>query len=81
MELARHADAESFLAAAGGWNEGLYRTWYLAGAFGGAAYLGLGTIFLLIVDLAWGKLLAWKPIGVLRMETTTQQETEEELKY
>lgn len=36
-----------FLAAAGGWNEGLYRTWYLAGAFGGAAYLGLGTIFLL----------------------------------
>ena len=36
-----------FLAAAGGWNEALYRTWYLAGAFGGAAYLGLGTIFLL----------------------------------
>ena len=36
-----------FLAAAGGWNEGLYRTWYLAGAFGGAAFLGLGTIFLL----------------------------------
>lgn len=36
-----------FLAAAGGWNESLYRTWYLAGAFGSAAYLGLGTIFLL----------------------------------
>jgi hypothetical protein len=36
-----------FLAAAGGWNAGLYRTWYLAGAFGGAAFLGLGTIFLL----------------------------------
>jgi hypothetical protein len=36
-----------FLAAAGGWNVGLYRTWYLAGAFGGAAFLGLGTIFLL----------------------------------
>jgi hypothetical protein len=36
-----------FLAAAGGWSEGLYRTWYLTGAFGGAAYLGLGTIFLL----------------------------------
>jgi hypothetical protein len=35
------------LAAAGGWNDGLYRTWYLAGAFGGAAFLGLGTIFLL----------------------------------
>jgi riboflavin transporter FmnP len=35
------------LAAAGGWNGGLYRTWYLFGAFGGAAYLGLGTIFLL----------------------------------
>lgn len=36
-----------FLAAAGGWNETLYRTWYLAGAFGSAAFLGLGTIFLL----------------------------------
>jgi len=36
-----------FLAAAWGWSEVLYRTWYLAGAFGGAAYLGLGTIFLL----------------------------------
>ena len=35
------------LASAGGWSEGLYRTWYLAGAFGGAAYLGLGTIWLL----------------------------------
>ena len=35
------------LALAIGWNEGLYRTWYLAGAFGVAAYLGLGTVFLL----------------------------------
>jgi hypothetical protein len=41
------AAGADFLAAAGGWNEGLYRTWYLAGAFGGAAYLGLGTVFLL----------------------------------
>ena len=41
------ASGVDFLAAAGGWNEGLYRVWYLAGAFGGAAYLGLGTIFLL----------------------------------
>ncbi len=30
-----------------GWNETLYRTWYLFGAFGVAAYLGLGTVFLL----------------------------------
>ena len=30
-----------------GWNEPLYRTWYLIGAFGVAAYLGLGTVFLL----------------------------------
>jgi hypothetical protein len=30
-----------------GWSEPLYRTWYLIGAFGVAAYLGLGTVFLL----------------------------------
>jgi hypothetical protein len=36
-----------FLASAFGWSEPLYRTWYLFGAFGVAAYLGLGTIFLL----------------------------------
>lgn len=29
------------------WNETLYRAWYAFGAFGVAAYLGLGTIFLL----------------------------------
>jgi hypothetical protein len=36
-----------FLGGALGWNEGLYRTWYLVGAFGVAAYLGLGTVYLL----------------------------------
>jgi hypothetical protein len=36
-----------FLGSAFGWNEGLYRTWYLVGAFGVAAYLGLGTVYLL----------------------------------
>lgn len=36
-----------FLGGAFGWNEPLYRTWYLVGAFGVAAYLGLGTIYLL----------------------------------
>ena len=35
------------LGGAFGWNEALYRTWYLFGAFGVAAYLGLGTVFLL----------------------------------
>jgi len=30
-----------------GWNETIYRAWYLFGAFGVAAYLGLGTVFLL----------------------------------
>jgi preprotein translocase SecE subunit len=39
------------------------------------------TLFLLIVDVAWGKLLAWKYIGVLRIDTTTQQEAEEELRF
>ena len=36
-----------FVGGAFGWNEPLYRTWYLIGAFGVAAYLGLGTVYLL----------------------------------
>jgi hypothetical protein len=36
-----------FLGSAFGWNEALYRAWYLIGAFGVASYLGLGTVFLL----------------------------------
>jgi len=36
-----------FLGGAFGWNEALYRLWYLIGAFGVAAWLGLGTAFLL----------------------------------
>ncbi len=35
------------LAAAGGWNEVLYRAWYLTGAVWTASWLGLGTAFLL----------------------------------
>ena len=35
------------LAGAGGWNEALYRTWYLVGAVWTAGWLGLGTAFLL----------------------------------
>lgn len=35
------------LAGAGGWNETLYRTWYLTGAIWTAGWLGLGTAFLL----------------------------------
>jgi hypothetical protein len=35
------------LAAIGGWNELLYRTWYLTGAVWTAGWLGLGTAFLL----------------------------------
>jgi hypothetical protein len=35
------------LAAASGWNEALYRTWYLTGAVWTAGWLGLGTVFLL----------------------------------
>ena len=31
----------------GGWNEALYRTWYLTGAVWTAGWLGLGTAFLL----------------------------------
>ena len=40
------AGAEA-IAAAGGWNEGLYRTWYLTGAVWTAGWLGLGTAYLL----------------------------------
>jgi hypothetical protein len=35
------------LAASGGWNEPLYRTWYLTGAVWTAGWLGLGTAYLL----------------------------------
>jgi hypothetical protein len=40
------AGAEA-VAGLGGWNEGLYRTWYLTGAVWTAGWLGLGTAFLL----------------------------------
>jgi hypothetical protein len=40
------AGAEA-VAAAGGWNEALYRAWYLSGAVWTAGWLGLGTAFLL----------------------------------
>ena len=36
-----------FWGSAFGWSEGLYRTWYLIGAFYVAAWLGLGTMYLL----------------------------------
>jgi hypothetical protein len=35
------------IAAAGGWNESLYRVWYLTGAVWTAGWLGLGTAWLL----------------------------------
>jgi hypothetical protein len=36
-----------FIGSAFGWSQPLYRSWYLIGAFGVAAYLGLGTVLLL----------------------------------
>jgi len=36
-----------FLGGAFGWSEGLYRVWYLIGAFFVASYLGAGSIYLL----------------------------------
>ena len=41
------SSATEFMGGAFGWNEGLYRAWYLFGAFFVAAYLGAGTIYLL----------------------------------
>lgn len=36
-----------FVGSAFGWSEPLYRAWYLIGAFFVAAYLGMGTVYLL----------------------------------
>ncbi len=36
-----------FLGNTGGWNVALYRWWYITGAFYVAAYLGMGTLYLL----------------------------------
>ncbi len=36
-----------FWGSAFGWSEALYRAWYLVGAFFVAAYLGMGTVYLL----------------------------------
>lgn len=41
------ADASEAIGAIGGWSEPLYRTWYLTGAVFTAAWLGLGTAYLL----------------------------------
>jgi len=41
------ASGSEALAGALGWNEALYRTWYLTGAVWTAGWLGLGTAFLL----------------------------------
>src|SRR5829696_8468756 len=41
------ASACEAIGAASGWNETLYRTWYLTGAIWTAGWLGLGTAFLL----------------------------------
>ena len=41
------ASACEAIAAAAGWNEALYRTWYLTGAVLTAGWLGLGTVLLL----------------------------------
>jgi hypothetical protein len=41
------ASGAEAIAAASGWNEALYRTWYLTGAVWTAGWLGLGTAFLL----------------------------------
>ena len=41
------AAAAEAIAAFGGWNEALYRTWYLTGAAWTVGWLGLGTAFLL----------------------------------
>jgi hypothetical protein len=41
------ASGSETLAGINGWNEALYKTWYIAGAVAVAAWLGLGTCYLL----------------------------------
>jgi hypothetical protein len=41
------ASASEAIAAVGGWTEVIYKSWYVAGAVSTAAWLGLGTCFLL----------------------------------
>ncbi|HSR26360.1 MAG TPA: hypothetical protein VLW53_22580, partial [Candidatus Eisenbacteria bacterium] len=57
-----------FAGAAAGWSPALYRAWYLFGALLVAAYLGMGTVYLLSrtgfghvagVSVALGGLFAW----------------------
>lgn len=57
-----------FMGSAFGWSAPLYRAWYLIGAFYVAAYLGMGTIYLLAktsfgyfaaVTIFLGGLLSW----------------------
>lgn len=66
------AAGTEFLGSAYGWNEGLYRAWYLIGAFLVAAYLGAGTVYLLArtrfgyfvaASLALGGLFSWAAIS------------------
>jgi len=68
-----------FLGSAFGWNETLYRTWYLIGAFFVAAYLGAGTIVLLArtrfgyfvaVSFVFGALYAFAIRGRYPEDTT-----------
>ncbi|MDQ2983027.1 MAG: hypothetical protein M3R70_03740 [Actinomycetota bacterium] len=68
-----------FLGSAFGWNEALYRTWYLIGAFFVAAYLGAGTIVLLArtrfgyfvaVSFVFGALYAFAIRGRYPEDTT-----------
>jgi hypothetical protein len=47
-----------FLGSAFGWSPGLYRAWYLVGAFYVAAWLGMGTIYLL-AKTAFGYFVAF----------------------
>jgi hypothetical protein len=68
-----------FLGSAFGWNETLYRAWYLIGAFFVAAYLGAGTIVLLArtrfgyfvaVSFVFGALYAFAIRGRYPEDTT-----------
>jgi hypothetical protein len=51
-----------FWGGAFGWSEPVYRAWYLIGAFGVAAYLGLGTVFLLR-NTRFGYVVAFSVFG------------------
>jgi len=64
-----------FLKGIGVWNQAVYDAWYLFGAFFVAAYLGMGTIYLMaprrVANLVLGLLVALSLVAILLVATAS----------